>query len=188
MTSPSDPLKFSPPTVLSETIIASTQLFDVWSVELAFSNGQRRTFERLKSKANDGFVVLLAVNDKDELLLIKEYATAMNQYVIGLPRGGIKKGMSAIETAHLELAEEVKVGAHTLEELRLLRQAPSYSGAPVHFMLATHLFERHLDGDEPEPLEVIPWPLSRLDELMERMIDVHSVLGLQLLKEYRGRS
>jgi ADP-ribose diphosphatase len=34
-------------------------------------------------------------------------------------------------------------------------------------VLASDLYEKRLDGDEPEPIEVVPWKISALDELMK---------------------
>ena len=55
-----------------------------------------------------------------------------------------------------------------LEVLRELSLAPTYFSHSTTLVLAEDLYPESLPGDEPEPLEVIPWPLDRLHELMLR--------------------
>ncbi|MEM7294079.1 MAG: ADP compounds hydrolase NudE, partial [Pseudomonadota bacterium] len=51
--------------------------------------------------------------------------------------------------------------------LKKLTIAPSHMGYTINVVFARDLFEHRLQGDEPEPPEVVPWPLDRLDELLE---------------------
>ncbi len=39
-------------------------------------------------------------------------------------------------------------------------------GFTINVMLARDLYPESLPGDEPEPPEVVSWPLARLDELL----------------------
>jgi ADP-ribose diphosphatase len=41
-------------------------------------------------------------------------------------------------------------------------------GFTINVMLARDLYPQRLPADEPEPIEVVPWPLGGLDELMQR--------------------
>ena len=38
----------------------------------------------------------------------------------------------------------------------------------THIILARDLYPERLEGDEPEELEVIPWPMARIGELIGR--------------------
>ena len=46
--------------------------------------------------------------------------------------------------------------------------APGYFSSRMDILLARDLYPEQRIGDEPEPLEVIPWPLNRIDELLAR--------------------
>ena len=46
--------------------------------------------------------------------------------------------------------------------------APGYFSSRMDILLARDLYPEQRVGDEPEPLEVIPWPLNRIDELLAR--------------------
>ncbi len=56
-------------------------------------------------------------------------------------------------------------------------------------MLAEDLYPEQLEGDEPEPLEVIPWPLDRLHELMLRAdcSEGRSLASMFIVREYLQR-
>ena len=55
-----------------------------------------------------------------------------------------------------------------LKSLHTLALAPGILGYRMEVVLASGLFPSTSTGDEPEPLEVIGWPLDRLDELVTR--------------------
>ena len=67
-----------------------------------------------------------------------------------------------------ELKEEAGYGARKLTLLKRMTLSPGYMGHGITVALAEDLYEEKLPGDEPEPLEVIPWKLSDLDRLLER--------------------
>ena len=50
-------------------------------------------------------------------------------------------------------------------------------------MVATDLYEKRIEGDEPETIEVVPWKLDRIDELLARddFTEARSILALMLL-------
>jgi ADP-ribose diphosphatase len=65
-----------------------------------------------------------------------------------------------------ELREETGFGAHRAELLGELTLAPGYSSQRTFVVLARELYHSPLPGDEPEPIEVVPWPLDRLGDLL----------------------
>ena len=40
-------------------------------------------------------------------------------------------------------------------------------GYEISVVFATDLYPNELEGDEPEPIELIKWPISELDTLIE---------------------
>ena len=68
--------------------------------------------------------------------------------------------------ANRELMEEVGMGAHELTHLAQWSLSPAYFEATMDIVLAKNLYEKKLEGDEPEPLEVIPWKINNIDALL----------------------
>jgi ADP-ribose diphosphatase len=136
-------------------------------LDLEFSNGERRRYHRIRSVGH-GSVIIAAVPDRDTVLLVREYAAGTHRYELGLPKGRMDAGETALEAANRELKEEVGMGARTLTRLRAITLAPGYMTHEIQLVLAEDLYPERLAGDEPEPLEVVPWRLDRLHELMLR--------------------
>lgn len=142
-------------------------LFTIEQLDLEFSNGERRVYERLVSRGL-GAVIVVPVRDDGQVLLVREYAVGLHHYEIGLVKGRLEAGESLLEGAQRELREEAGFAARDLRELTQLSLAPGYMTHVTHVVLARDLYPSRLPGDEPEELEVVPWPLAKLDELTAR--------------------
>lgn len=142
-------------------------LFKVEQLDLEFSNGERRTYERLVSRGLGGVIIVAMLDDK-HCLLVREYACGFHRYELCLPKGRLERHETVLEGANRELQEECGYGARDLRELGALSMAPGYMTHVTHVVLARDLYPSRLPGDEPEELEVIPWPLDNLAELIQR--------------------
>lgn len=142
-------------------------LFRVELVDLEFANGARRTYQRLLSRGV-GAVIIVAMPDPETVLLIREYACGVHRYELGLPKGRLEPGESHLEGANRELQEEVGYGARDLCVLGQLTLAPGYMTHATQVVLARDLYPSRLPGDEPEELDVVPWPIANLAELVRR--------------------
>ena len=136
-------------------------------LDLEFSNGERRRFERMVSRGH-GAVVVVPMLDEETVLLVREYAAGVHRYELGLVKGRIDAGESPIEAANRELMAEAGYGARDLQVLRSITLAPVYMSHQTHLVLARDLYPQRLPGDEPEELEVVPWKLDDLGELILR--------------------
>jgi len=154
------------PEILNTSIVAKSRLFKVESVALRFSNGVERTYERMKG-GGYGAVMMVPVDADNNLILIREYAVGTECYELGFPKGAIDKGESALLAANRELMEEIGFGAKSLTLLKEINLAPSYFSAHMQIYLAQDLYPESREGDEPEPLEIIKWPLAKANELLD---------------------
>lgn len=154
-------------------------------LDLEFSNGERRRYTRLKPRGH-GAVIIAAMPDPDTVLLIREYSCGVHRYELGLPKGRIDAGESPIQAANRELKEEAGFGGNRLRLLRSLSLAPTYMAHQTHLVLVEDLYPEKLVGDEPEELEVVPWRLDRLHELMllDDCSEGRSLAALFIVREY----
>lgn len=155
------------PEILDTRLVAKSRLFGVEEMHLRFSNGVERTYERLRTPPIAG-VMCVPLLDDDTVILIREYGAGVEDYQITLPKGAYEHGEDWREAANRELKEEAGYGAGKLSLLKRMTLSPGYMGHAITVALAEQLYEERLPGDEPEALEVIPWRLSRLDQLLER--------------------
>ena len=136
-------------------------------LDLEFSNGNRARYERIKG-GRRGAVLIVPVLDHETVLLIREYAAGTNRYELGFPKGRIEEGEDILQAANREIMEETGYGANRLEQLATFSLAPGYIGSVTHVVLARDLYKRRLPGDEPEEIEVIPWRMDGMAELLRR--------------------
>jgi len=190
MTSSSDSSKpvRSVPQVLRSNLIAQTRIFKVEQRDLRFSNGVEVSYERLVGSSN-GAVLIVPLLDDDTVLLIREYAAGVHRYELALPKGRIEAGEDLLDAANREIMEEVGYGARSLHHLTSLTVAPGYLGHQTHVVLARQLYPERHEGDEPEDIEVVPWSLHRLPELLnhEECTEARSIAALFMVREHLGQ-
>lgn len=162
-----------------------SKLFQIEQLDLEFSNGERRTYERMKSSGL-GAVIIVPMLDDDTVLLVREYAVGLHHYEIGLPKGRLEAGESILEGAQRELKEEIGYGAHDLRELTKLSLAPGYMTHITRVVLARDLYPEKLQGDEPEELEVVPWPIHDLLTITARddCTEGRSIAAMYIARDY----
>lgn len=144
-----------------------SKMLGIEQLDLEFSNGERRIYYRMKTRGL-GSVIIVPMLDDKTVLLAREYAAGLHHYEIGLPKGRLEKGENIIEAADREMKEEIGYGANNLLELTQLSLAPGYMTHVTHVVLARDLYPEKLEGDEPEEIEVVPWPIANLQELTAR--------------------
>lgn len=175
------------PTILSVKNVAKSALFNVEQVDLAFSNGQKRTYERMKPSSRQA-VMMVPVLD-DNLLLIREYAVAIEDYELGFPKGGVEPDEDILTAANRELMEEIGYGARKFTLLTHLTTIPSHFSNLIAIVLAEDLYPQRLEGDEPEPLILVKWPKDKMMDLLKEpdFREARNVSALFLAREFFNR-
>jgi ADP-ribose diphosphatase len=155
------------PQILEQKLVAESRLFKIEQLDLQFSNGEQRTYERMKGG-------------------IREYCAGTHDYQLGFPKGLIDPGETVVEAANRELQEEIGFKAGRLIPLKTVALAPGYFSATMHIVLALDLTASSLPGDEPEPLELVPWQWQQQFELLDQsdFTEARSVAALFLARDY----
>ncbi|MEQ8860658.1 MAG: ADP compounds hydrolase NudE [Pseudomonadales bacterium] len=164
--------------------VARTRFFRIEELDLRFANGVERTYERLPGVGTPA-VMVVAV-DGGDLLLIREYCAGFHELQLTLVKGAAERGESLEEAANRELKEEIGFGARQLRFIRRLNLAPGHMGFTINVLLATDLYPASLPADEPEPAELVRWPLIRFDELIhdQDFQEARAIAALCLARPY----
>ncbi|MDE2307184.1 MAG: ADP compounds hydrolase NudE [Xanthomonadaceae bacterium] len=173
------------PIVHATRDVIDSDFLRVEQLDLEFSNGVRRTYERMKGSGL-GAVIIVPMLDDDTVLLVREYGAGVGRYELGLPKGRLDRDETAEQGAERELKEEVGYGAHRLKILHNLSLSPAYMTHMAHVVLAQDLYPERLAGDEPEELEVVPWKMAELHTLLGRddVTEGRSIAALFMAREY----
>jgi ADP-ribose diphosphatase len=177
------PYKQQKPEILSVKSIAKSALFNVEQVELSFSNGQQRIYERMKPSARQAVMIVPVL--QDDLLLVKEYAVAIEDYELGFPKGAVEPDEDILAAANRELMEEIGYGANKFTVLTQLTTIPSHFSNLITIVLAEDLYPAKLEGDEPEPLLLVKWPKADMMALLKEpdFREARNVSALFLARE-----
>ena len=173
------------PKITNIHTVAQSRIFNIESMNVEFSNGTTRVYERLMSRGN-GAVLVIPMLDNDTVLMIYEFSGGTERYELGLTKGKIDNGETPIEAAGRELKEEIGYGAKRLTFLKTITLAPGYQSSETHIVLAEDLYEEYAEGDEPEPLEIIPHKLSELDILSynDDLTEARSIVALYMARDF----
>ena len=125
------------------------------------------------SRSNaSGVVVIVAVTEAGEIVLVEQYRKPVGACVVELPAGLVGDLADPDETvivaAHRELLEETGYAAARMEVLMACPSSAGMSDEIITFVLATGL-ERigPGGGDDSEDIEVLPLPLADVDEWLD---------------------
>jgi len=174
-----------PPIIHATRDVSDSRFLQVEQIDLEFSNGERRTYERLKGSGL-GAVIIVPMLDDETVLLVREYGGGVGRYELGLPKGRLDQDETAEQGANRELKEEIGYGARQLKILHNLSLSPSYMTHMAHVVLAQDLYPERLVGDEPEELEIVPWKMDDLHTLIARddVTEGRSIAALFMAREY----
>ncbi|ARP39523.1 ADP compounds hydrolase NudE [Vibrio syngnathi] len=173
--------KRTKPEILDQQTVAQSKLFSIESLDLRFSNGEERTYERMKPSGRNA-VMMVPITEQGDILLVREYAAGTERYELGFPKGLIDPGEQPNEAAVRELKEEIGFGANKLTPLKDVILAPSYFSSKMTLFIAEELYPEKLEGDEPEPLDIVRWPLAQAEELLTHLdfCEARSITALLL--------
>ena len=131
------------PKILQKSVVACSRFFKIEKLQLKFSNGEEREFERMQG--GNAAVLVVPFYDDNTLLLIREYAAGTHSYELGFPKGLVDPGETPVEAANRELKEEVGFGATQFTELKKVVMAPSYFSSEMTLFMATGFIPREFN-------------------------------------------
>ncbi|WP_347331599.1 ADP compounds hydrolase NudE [Marinimicrobium locisalis] len=173
------------PEILKRHTVARSRLFRADELLLRFSNGEERVYEKLCA-GGPGAVLMVPIMDDGKVVMIREYAAGIHDYHLALPKGAVDKGEEPLEAANRELKEEIGYGARELHFLKRMHLSPAYMEHGINVILARGLYPERLEGDEPEPIEVVPMAFDDLLSLvgMDEVCEGRSIAALFYAKAW----
>jgi ADP-ribose pyrophosphatase len=134
-----------------------------------------------------GAAGILALDDTHVWLTRQPREVIGDPASLEVPAGKLDvPGEPPLEAAKRELAEEIGKRAAAWEELFVFCTSPGFSDERVWLYLASGLSEAPgAEPDEGERIEIVPWPLERLDDAIAGCRDSKSLIALLWLKTTR---
>lgn len=137
---------------ISETIRDTRRAYDgrllkVDEVDIEFPNGSTGTHEVIR---HPGAVAIVALDTAGNVLLVRQYRTALERVVIEVPAGKIDPGETPEEAVHRELSEETGYTCGEIRRLASVAVAVGYSDEIIHVYMAADVKPGKAHPDEDE--------------------------------------
>src|SRR5215467_10114299 len=101
-----------------------------------------------------GSAVMLAVDDRDRVLLVKQFRLPAEKDLWEIPAGRLDPGEKPLQTAKRELLEETGYSAKKWKKLAAYWPSPGYLSEKMHLFLATDLTEGKATPMDDERIEI----------------------------------
>jgi len=128
---------------------------------------------------HQGAVAVVAY-DAGCVWLVRQPREAVNEPgLLEIPAGRLDvAGEQPLQAAQRELAEEIGRGAREWEAILSYYVSAGITDERVQLFAATSLYESHAHSEENERIELVPWPLDRLEDAIAQCQDAKTLIGL----------
>ncbi len=135
-----------------------------------------------------GSAVLMAVDEKKRILLVRQFRLPANEYMWELPAGSVDPGEKPLQTARRELAEETGYTAKKWEKLISFYPSPGFVDERMNIYLATGLTAGTATPMDDEQIEVRWFTSRELDDLISagKIEDAKTVVGFLMWKRRKS--
>jgi 8-oxo-dGTP pyrophosphatase MutT (NUDIX family) len=146
-----------------------------------YADGSRATRQVV---VHPGAVCVLP-HDGRTLYMVEQPREAVEEpALLELPAGKLDvEGETPLECAQRELAEEIGKSAGDWRELKSFYTSPGFANERVWLFLATELYDVPGESSGDERIEVVEFPLDRIEDAIARCEDAKSLIGLLMLKK-----
>jgi ADP-ribose pyrophosphatase len=178
-----------PETGLAEETLSSRRIYDGRAVSLRVDtvrlpSGRETTREVVE---HEECVAVVAVDDKDNVLLVRQYRHPVEKELLEIVAGGIDPGESPEDAVRREMREETGFLPKKVEKLGGFYSAPGYSNEYLYLYLAADLVSSPLRAEDTENISLVRVPLEQVTGLIASgaITDAKSIAGLLAYLDYR---
>jgi len=134
-----------------------------------------------------GSAVMMAVDDKKRILLVRQYRLPADSYMWELPAGRLDAGEKPLQAAKRELAEETGYQAKTWTKLVSFYASPGYVQERMTIFLATDLKAGEATPMDDERIEAKWFKAKEVRQMIDdgEIEDAKTMLGYYRWKALR---
>lgn len=156
-----------------------------------FPNGSTGELDMIRHPGASAVVPFLSEpsGDDPQLLLIKQYRYAAEQYLYEVPAGRLEPGEDPRDCAIRELREEAGCTARSIEFLTTIYTTPGFTDERIHLYLATGLERGETAHEADEFMTIETMALSQALRLIEEgsISDGKTVVAILFAAGYRAK-
>ena len=156
-----------------------------------FPDGSIGELDMIRHPGASAVVPFLSAPDGDDpqLLLIKQYRYAAEQYLYEVPAGRLEPGEDPRDCANRELREETGCRAERMDFLTTIYTTPGFTDERIHLYMATGLEHGETAHEADEFMTVEAMTLSTALRLIEEGVisDGKTVVAILFAAGYRAK-
>ena len=135
-----------------------------------------------------GAVVIVPLTQDGQVRMVRQYRSAVGDYLLELPAGTLEPGEPPEQAALRELAEETGDRAAHWQRLTGFYTVPGICNEYLHLFLAIDLTPGEMDLEFDELIEVVTLPLGEALAMAERgeIRDAKTIIGLMMAARLQG--
>lgn len=128
---------------------------------------------------HNGSAVMMAVDEKKRILLVRQYRLPAGKYLWELPAGKVDEGETPLQAARRELIEETGYRARKWEKLSTFFPSPGFVAERMTIYLATGLTAGTATPMDDERIEVRWYTRKELAEMIRtgKIEDAKTIIG-----------
>ncbi len=132
-----------------------------------------------------GSAVMMPVDDRGRILLVKQYRLPARQYLWELPAGRVDDGESVLKAAKRELQEETGYRAKKWKKIAEFWASPGFLAEKMTVFLATELIPGEAKPMEDERIETRWFTRRELGELIRagKILDAKTIIGFSRYRD-----
>jgi ADP-ribose pyrophosphatase len=133
-----------------------------------------------------GSAVMMAVDEGERILLVRQYRLPARRYLWELPAGRMDEGETPLQAAKRELAEETGYRARTWKKLAEFYPSPGFLAEKMTIYMATGLTEGEQTPMEDERIQTRWFSADEIDRMIERgkVLDGKTMIGFLKWRRY----
>ena len=168
---------------IDSKLIFNGKIIKVYFDRIFLPNKKKATREKVW---HPGAVAIVPVNEKNEVILIRQYRYPVEEVLVEIPAGKLDINEKPESCARRELFEEVGATDGKLTRLCSFFTTPGFSNELLHLFIATDFTICKNNPDEDEFLQIVEAPLNQcLAWVYDGKIkDAKSIIGILMAKNY----
>ena len=162
-------------------IIKTKEVYSCGLFRVTEDEAQDKTGWKMKRSVvrHFGSAVMMAVDDDNRVMLVRQYRLPANQFLWELPAGKIDEGENVLQAAKRELIEETGLRAKKWKKLVSFFPSPGYVEEKMTIFLATELTHGESQPMEDERIETKWFSKKEIRKLLEsnKILDAKTMIG-----------
>lgn len=167
----------------TEITVKSEKIFEgkILNLRIDTVELENQKYAKREIVEHKGASAIIAINDNEEILLVKQYRKAVEDFLYELPAGLINVAEEPIECALRELREETGYEALAISKIYEFYSSPGFSNEKIYLFKADNLQYISTKFDEDEFIEISAVNKIEAKKMLDsgRILDAKTLIGIQ---------